>query len=106
MGLDIGLIDIIKYNQEKRTIESINVEEKYNWNTDRLSIRKELNKHGNFKSLDLDPYENDNIVCRPTDFKNAYKWALSLKNKYEKKYIINILDILKSKESLYLEYCC
>jgi len=102
MGLDITLVRSLG-ESEDGCLRTRSVENE-KWDDTRMVIRHEISKKIKMKSLTGSYKYDTNEVYRPENFEDAYSWANSIEDDGERKYITNILDILKSDDDLYLDY--
>lgn len=103
MGMDIFLVEYLG-KDKKGYLKTRNVEKEFNWDKRRMVIRHKISDKINLIALCSGIYEDLDILYRPKNFDNADNWANSIKNKHDRMYIKRILEILKLKDNLYLEF--
>ena len=100
--MDINLVRYLGRDKNNRMITE-DVEDEFNWDDTRYTIRHRFNNEIEFMSLDNNTYGDFECISRPKDFKEAYKWMNTLEGG-ERDYIETILDILFYNNDLYLEF--
>lgn len=102
MGMDILLIRC----SGKRKDGYLNTKyvcDDYEWEHERCAIRHRFCLEVEQDVLTSDVPMDLQYLYRPSSFEKAFGWASKLEG-YEREYIENILNILKSDDTLYLEY--
>lgn len=102
MGLDITVREY-QGTDEKGFLKMKTPDEDLPYTTDRVAIRRELDKYITFKTLKCSDYYSWEEYYRPENFEEAYKWCNTLKDG-DKNYVEKLLDSLSMNDNYWLEY--